>query len=122
MSIDFIPQPEILIGFTLVAVGNQYKVSRKEWGEMGKWDKVRRGMENRGLLHAVTAGVSAAVCAIPWSLVFFVFSGKAECDGDRWTENKGTVDKGKGGKRTCCGNEHLAMKEDQRVKEVKRKK
>lgn len=78
MSIDFIPQPEILIGFTLVAVENQYKVSRKEWGEMGKWDKVQRGMENRGLLHTVTAGVSAAVCAIPWSLVFFVFSGKAE--------------------------------------------
>lgn len=45
---------------------------------MGKWDKVQRGMENRGLLHVATAGVCAAVCATPCALAPFVFSGKAQ--------------------------------------------
>lgn len=46
MSIDFIPQPEILIGFTLVAVENQYKVSRKGVGRDG--GKMEQGAERDG--------------------------------------------------------------------------
>lgn len=74
-------------------------------GEMGKWDKVRRGMETRGWLHAATAGLSA--------ILPFVFSGKSPVRETDGRKTKGTGDK---------ATQHVKMRQRTRGRSKRQKR